>query len=72
MKTSCPATAQNPAGDPRRLLPWLVNHQTQNGFTVTPEMVLTTGSYTGMYKTSGPGLAVGEIRGLPTVVVELI
>jgi 2-keto-4-pentenoate hydratase len=67
-----PGDGANPAGDPRRLLPWLVNHHTQNGFTVTPEMVITTGSYTGMYKTSGPGLAVGEIRGLPPVVVELI
>ena len=67
-----PGDGANPAGDPRRLLPWLVNHHTQNGLSVTPEMVVTTGSYTGMYKTSGPGLAVGQIRGLPAVSVELI
>ena len=67
-----PGDGANPAGDPRRLLPWLVNHHTQNGLNVTPEMVITTGSYTGMYKTSGPGLAVGQIRGLPAVSVELI
>lgn len=67
-----PGDGANPAGDPRRLLPWLVNHHTQNGQSVTPDLVITTGSYTGMYLTKGPGLAVGEIRGLPPVSVELI
>lgn len=67
-----PGDGANPAGDPRRLLPWLVNHHTQNGQSVTPELVITTGSYTGMHLTKGPGLAVGEIRGLPPVSVELI
>ncbi|SEP56237.1 2-keto-4-pentenoate hydratase [Pseudomonas sp. NFACC02] len=67
-----PGDGANPAGDPRRLLPWLVNHHTQNGQSLTPDLVITTGSYTGMYVTKGPGLAVGEIRGLPPVSVELI
>lgn len=67
-----PGDGANPAGDPRRLLPWLVNHHTQNGLSVTPDLVITCGSYTGMYKTQGPGLASGEVRGLPPVSVELI
>jgi 2-keto-4-pentenoate hydratase len=67
-----PGDGANPAGDPRRLLPWLVNHHTRNGLSVTPDLVITTGSYTGMYPTRGPGLALGEIRGLPPVSVELI
>lgn len=67
-----PGDGANPAGDPRRLLPWLVNHHTQNGQSVTPDLVITTGSYTGMYPTKGPGVAVGEIRGLPPISVELI
>ncbi|WP_285426176.1 2-keto-4-pentenoate hydratase [Pseudomonas sp. efr-133-TYG-103a] len=67
-----PGDGANPAGDPRRLLPWLVNHHTGNGQRVTPDLVITTGSYTGMYQTKGPGQAVGEIRGLPPVSVELI
>lgn len=67
-----PGDGANPAGDPRRLLPWVVNHLTQNGETVTPELVITTGSYTGMHMTQGTGLAKGEIRGLPPISVELI
>lgn len=67
-----PGEGANLAGDPRRLLPWLVNHHTQNGLNVTPDLVITTGSYTGMYKPQGPGMAQGEIRGLPPVSMELI
>jgi 2-keto-4-pentenoate hydratase len=67
-----PGDGANPAGDPRRLLPWVVNHHTQNGQSVTPDLIITTGSYTGMYPTKGPGVAVGEIRGLPPISVELI
>jgi 2-keto-4-pentenoate hydratase len=67
-----PGDGANPAGDPRRLLPWLVNHHTQNGLSVTPDLVITTGSYTGMYRTQGLGEVLGEIRGLPPVSVELI
>lgn len=67
-----PGDGANPAGDPRRLLAWVVNHHTQNGQSVTPDLVITTGSYTGMYLTKGPGLAQGEIRGLPPIEMELI
>lgn len=67
-----PGAGGNPAGDPRRLLSWVVNHHTQNGQNVTPDLVITTGSYTGMYQTQGPGVAAGEIAGLPPITVELI
>lgn len=57
----------NPAGDPRRLLPWLVNHWVGRGLTVSPGMVATGGSYTGIFFPGGPGEAVGRIAGLPEV-----
>jgi len=62
----------NPAGDPRRLLPWLVNHCTcHRAIAVTPDMIVTTGSYTGMVFPSAAGVARGEIDGLPAVHVVL-
>lgn len=67
-----PGDGANPAGDPRRLLPWLVNHYSAQGVTLTPDIVITTGSYTGMYLTKAAGLAQGEIRGLPPISVELV
>jgi 2-keto-4-pentenoate hydratase len=62
-----PGDGANPAGDPRRLLPWLVNHYTGQGLTLTQDLVITTGSYTGMFFPKGPGEAIGEIRGLPGI-----
>lgn len=60
-------TPRNPAGDPRRLLPWLVRHCAKRGFPITPEMVITTGTYTGMYFPRRHGHAVGRIEGLPEI-----
>jgi 2-keto-4-pentenoate hydratase len=57
----------NPAGDPRRLLVWLVNHATSRGLTIGKDIVVTTGSYTGMHFPERPGTAIGEIEGLPAV-----
>jgi 2-keto-4-pentenoate hydratase len=57
----------NPAGDPRRLLGWMVNHAVSRGITLEPGTVITTGSYTGMLFPAGPGVAVGVIEGLPPV-----
>jgi 2-keto-4-pentenoate hydratase len=57
----------NPAGDPRRLLGWVVNHAVARGITLEPGTVITTGSYTGMLFPTGPGVAVGVIEGLPPV-----
>jgi 2-keto-4-pentenoate hydratase len=62
----------NPAGDPRRLLSWAVNHCLDQGLAVGPDLVITTGSYTGAYFLNGPGLAAGEIAGLPPVQVQLV
>ncbi len=64
-------TPANPAGDPRRLLTWLVNHATSRGITVTPDMIVTTGSYTGMFFPRSAGMANGCIEGLPPVSVTL-
>jgi len=66
------AAAANPAGDPRRLLTWLVNHSTvHRGVAVTPEMVITTGSYTGIFFPQSAGTATGRIEGLAPVSVTL-
>jgi 2-keto-4-pentenoate hydratase len=62
----------NSVGDPRRLLPWLVEHCRVRGITVTPEMVVTGGSYTGCYAASANGEVRGEIAGLPPVSMTFI
>ncbi|RAS21852.1 2-keto-4-pentenoate hydratase [Paraburkholderia bryophila] len=61
----------NPAGDPRRLLTWLVNHATSRGVAVTPDMVITAGSYTGMFFPQNAGTASGRIEGLAPVSLTL-
>jgi 2-keto-4-pentenoate hydratase len=65
------ATPANPAGDPRRLLTWLVNHATSRGIVVTPETIVTAGSYTGMFFPRHAGTASGRIEGLPPVSLTL-
>jgi len=57
----------NPAGDPRRLLAWTVNHSVARGVAVEAGTVITAGSYTGIYLVSSPGVVRGEIDGLPPV-----
>lgn len=61
----------NPAGDPRRLLAWAVNHCTTRGLRFEKGMIVTTGSFTGMHMARRPGTATGEIAGLPPVSVSL-
>ncbi len=61
----------NPAGDPRRLLPWLVNHASRRGIALPAGTVVTTGSYTGMHFPQATGTAAGRIAGLPPVSVTL-
>ena len=61
------ATPRNPAGDPRRLLPWLVNHVTSRGVAFTEDLWVTTGSYTGMHFPDVAGVAVGKFDGLPEI-----
>ncbi len=65
-------TPANPAGDPRRLLGWLVNHATvERGLEITPDHVLTAGSYVGLVQAVGSGVVVGEIAGLPPVTLTI-
>jgi 2-keto-4-pentenoate hydratase len=64
--------AANPAGDPRRLLTWLVNHHVAHGLTLEPGCVVTCGSYTGMYFPKATGAALGQINGLPPVKLALV
>ncbi|WGS54696.1 2-keto-4-pentenoate hydratase [Paraburkholderia sp. D15] len=71
VQTEAANAPANPAGDPRRLLTWLVNHATSRGIAVTPEMVITTGSYTGMYFPRQAGSASGRIEGLAPVGLTL-
>lgn len=61
----------NPAGDPRRLLPWLVRHCAQRGLPITPTTIVTTGTYTGMYFPRRGGFVVGRIAGLPEISLRL-
>lgn len=65
------AAPANPAGDPRRLLTWLVNHATSRGIAVTPATVVTTGSYTGMFFPKNAGTASGRIEELAPVSLTL-
>ena len=61
----------NPAGDPRRLLPWLVAHCQDQGIALPAGTVITAGSYTGMYFPKEPGPVTGKIAGLPPVTFDL-
>jgi len=65
------ADPRNPAGDPRRLLPWLVNHVTASGVAFTEDLWVTTGSYTGLCFPDATGTAVGRFDGLPEVRLTL-
>lgn len=65
------STVANPAGDPRRLLTWLVNHYTSHGQTLPAKYVITTGSYTGMHFAKTSGNVKGKIQGLPPVSLTL-
>lgn len=67
-----PSAVANPAGDPRRLLPWLVNHHTRQGASLPEGFVITTGSYTGMHFAQVNGAVQGQIEGLPPVTLTLI
>jgi len=61
----------NPAGDPRRLLAWAVNHCTTRGLRFEEGTIVTTGSYTGLHLVQGSGTAEGQIAGLPPVRLSL-
>jgi 2-keto-4-pentenoate hydratase len=63
---------RNPAGDPRRMLCWLVNHCRVQGLALPAGTIITTGTYTGMEFPLQTGSIRGEIEGLPAVALELI
>lgn len=63
------ARASNPAGDPRRLLPWLAGHCARMGTPLRRGDIITTGSYTGQFFVDKPGTVVGEIKGLLPVIM---
>ena len=65
------ATTANPAGDPRRLLAWTVNHCCAQGWDFRKEMIITAGTYTGAFKTSEAGEAIGNFAGLGEVRLAL-
>lgn len=62
----------NPAGDPRRLLGWLVNHCSQRGIAIPAGTVITTGSYVGMHFPQESGMVRSQIAGLPPINFELV
>lgn len=62
----------NPAGDPRRLLPWLVQHCREQAIALPAGTVVTAGSYTGMVFPEQPGTVTGTIAGLPAVQLDII
>jgi len=62
----------NPAGDPRRLLTWLVNHGVAQGLAIGGDTVITAGSYTGLWRPEAPGTVCGKIAGLPEVKLVLL
>jgi len=61
----------NPAGDPRRLLPWLVRHCREQKIALPAGTVVTAGSYTGMVFPEALGRVTGTIAGLPGVELEI-
>jgi 2-keto-4-pentenoate hydratase len=63
---------RNPAGDPRRLLPWIVNHCRMQGWTLRAGEVVTTGSYTGMYFPEAGGTFSGSLGSLPPIRLMLV
>jgi 2-keto-4-pentenoate hydratase len=66
-----PEVTGNPAGDPRELLVWFVNHCAAMGITIEPEWTITTGSYVGAHNVNKPGIVRGHIDGLGEVEIEL-
>ncbi|CAE6838830.1 hypothetical protein R69658_06628 [Paraburkholderia aspalathi] len=66
-----PEATGNPAGDPRELLVWFVNHCAAMGITIEPEWTITTGSYVGAHNVDKAGIVRGHIDGLGEVEIEL-
>ena len=63
--------ARHPAGDPRRLIAWLVARTLETGHSIPARTVLTTGSYTPFYLATGPGIVRGTIEGFGKIEFEI-
>jgi 2-keto-4-pentenoate hydratase len=63
--------AQHPAGDPRRLVSWLVARTLESGLSIPARAVLTTGSLTPLYVAKAPGVVRGTIDGLGSIEFEI-
>lgn len=59
--------AKHPAGDPRRLVAWLVGRVLQTGHSIPARTMLTTGSYTPVFWTKEPAVVRGEIEGFGNI-----
>jgi len=66
-----PEATGNPAGDPRELLVWLVNHCAAMGITIEPGWTITTGTYVGAHRIERAGTVHGHIEGLGDVDIVL-
>ncbi|KAF1043846.1 MAG: 2-keto-4-pentenoate hydratase [Herbaspirillum frisingense] len=62
----------NPAGDPRRLLHWVVRHCQEQDIALPAGTVITAGSYTGMFFPKEMGMFIGQIEDLPPIELEII
>lgn len=63
--------AKHPAGDPRRLVAWLVAQTLRNGHSIPARTVLTTGSYTPLYMAKEPARVRGTVEGLGSIEFEI-
>ncbi|WP_206956431.1 fumarylacetoacetate hydrolase family protein [Trinickia acidisoli] len=64
-------TARHSAGDPRRLIAWLVARTLETGHSIPARTVLTTGSYTPFYIATGPGVVRGTIEEFGKIEFEI-
>lgn len=67
-----PEAPGNPAGDPRELLVWFVNHCAAMGIAIEPGWTVTTGTYVGAHRIEGPGILHAAIDGLGEVEIEFV
>lgn len=65
-------TGSNPAGDPRRLIPWVVRQAQVWGKPITAKTVITTGTYTGIHFPASGGRLRASLGGLPALAIDLL
>ncbi len=64
-------SGKNNAGDPRRLLPWLVNHCRRFDVPLIAGDLVTCGSYVGVHFPNATGAVNGRIGTLPPISFDL-